>query len=44
MILYQPKNASAKKAPRIGKSDVVPDQAFTLAAAAAVDWPNGPVK
>lgn len=44
MLLYLPKNESAMKAPTRGERNAVPDQAFTLAAAAAVDCPSGPVK
>ena len=44
IVRYLPKNASATKAPNKGRSDAVPDQAFTFSAAVAVDWPNGPVK
>lgn len=44
MVRYRPQNESATKAPARDRSNAVPVQALTLAAAAAVDWPKGPVK
>lgn len=44
IVRKRPRNESATNAQRSGRNDTVPIQAFTLAAAAAVDSPNGPVK
>ena len=41
---YRPSHESATKAPSSGMRVAVPDQAFTAAAAAAVEWPSGPVR
>lgn len=44
IVRKRPRNASATNAQRSGRNDMVPIQAFTLAAATAVDSPMGPVK
>ena len=44
IVRNRPKNESATKAPKSGRSEAVPYQAFTFSAAVAVDCPNGPVK
>lgn len=41
---YRPRRFSATKAPKSGSSKPAPDHKLTLAAAAAVDWPSGPVR
>lgn len=44
IVRKRPRNASATNAQRSGRKETVPLQALTLAAAEAVDSPNGPVK